>query len=164
MKKIHQIAYAERSCLFSAYDMVSCTKLLLLSSAALEVAAVHIFFLTNSQSSLSLSLRLPCMYLHVLLDIICKRKEPPPAPPPLLIYHWTIVDSIYPVLLALYQRYRLKMAAENNLGAQAASAVDGKIREFRTLQEELKTHAGDLGTLLAQRNENEMVKQVRMVM
>lgn len=56
------------------------------------------------------------------------------------------------------------MAAENNLGAQAASAVDGKIREFRTLQEELKTHAADLGTLLAQRNENEMVKQVRIVM
>ena len=51
------------------------------------------------------------------------------------------------------------MAAEN-LGAQAASAVDEKIREFRTLQEEVKKHAIDLGTLLAQRNENEMVKQV----
>ena len=48
----------------------------------------------------------------------------------------------------------------NNLGAQAASAVDEKIREFRTLQEEVNTLRGDLGTLMAQRNENEMVKQV----
>jgi len=47
-----------------------------------------------------------------------------------------------------------------NLGAQAASAVDEKIREFRTLQTELNTHQSDLGTLMAQRNENEMVKQV----
>lgn len=53
--------------------------------------------------------------------------------------------------------------ANNNIGAQAASAVDEKIREFRTLQEELTTLQNDLGTLMAQRNENEMVKQVCMV-
>ena len=50
--------------------------------------------------------------------------------------------------------------ASQNIGAQAASAVDEKIREFRTLQTELNTHRSDLGTLMAQRNENEMVKQV----
>ena len=50
-----------------------------------------------------------------------------------------------------------------NIGAQAASAVDEKIREFRTLQTELNTHQSDLGTLMAQRNENEMVKQVSML-
>ena len=50
--------------------------------------------------------------------------------------------------------------AQQNIGAQAASAVDEKIREFRKLQTELNTHQGDLGTLMAQRNENEMVKQV----
>ena len=49
-----------------------------------------------------------------------------------------------------------------NLGAQAASAVDEKIREFRNLQDELSTLRNDLGTLMAQRNENEMVKQVRV--
>lgn len=47
-----------------------------------------------------------------------------------------------------------------NLGLQAASMVDEKIREFRCLQEELNTHRSDLGTLMAQRNENELVKQV----
>ena len=47
-----------------------------------------------------------------------------------------------------------------NIGAQAASAVDEKISEFRTLQTELNTHRSDLGTLMAQRNENGMVKQV----
>ncbi|KAL7441304.1 hypothetical protein ACHAXH_008553 [Discostella pseudostelligera] len=47
----------------------------------------------------------------------------------------------------------------NNLGAQAASMVDDKIREFRTLQEELNEHRSNLGMLMAQRNENEMVKQ-----
>ncbi|KAL7536880.1 hypothetical protein ACHAXR_007447 [Thalassiosira sp. AJA248-18] len=46
-----------------------------------------------------------------------------------------------------------------NLGAQAASAVDEKIREFRNLQEEMTTLRSDMGTLMAQRNENEMVKQ-----
>ena len=50
-----------------------------------------------------------------------------------------------------------------NIGAQAASAVDEKIREFRTLQTELNTHQSDLGTLMAQRNENEMVKQVSLI-
>ena len=50
-----------------------------------------------------------------------------------------------------------------NIGAQAATAVDEKIREFRTLQTELNTHQSDLGTLMAQRNENEMVKQVSLV-
>jgi hypothetical protein len=48
----------------------------------------------------------------------------------------------------------------SNLGAQAASMVDDKIREFRTLQEELNEHRSNLGMLMAQRNENEMVKQV----
>ena len=48
-----------------------------------------------------------------------------------------------------------------NLGTQTASIVDDKIREFRTLQEELNDHHSNLGTLMAQRNENEMVKQVR---
>ena len=47
-----------------------------------------------------------------------------------------------------------------NIGAQAAAAVEAKIREFRTLQEEVQTMGSTLGTLLAQRNENEMVKQV----
>ena len=47
-----------------------------------------------------------------------------------------------------------------NIGAQAASAVDEKIREFRSLQTEINNHRSDLGTLMAQRNENEMVKQV----
>ena len=51
-----------------------------------------------------------------------------------------------------------------NIGAQAATAVDEKIREFRTLQTELNTYHSDLGTLMAQRNENEMVKQVSCLM
>ncbi|KAL3777060.1 hypothetical protein ACHAW5_006311 [Stephanodiscus triporus] len=46
-----------------------------------------------------------------------------------------------------------------NIGLQAAAIVDEKIREFRSLQEELNTHRSDLGTLMAQRNENELVKQ-----
>ncbi|KAL9178385.1 hypothetical protein ACHAXT_000032 [Thalassiosira profunda] len=49
--------------------------------------------------------------------------------------------------------------AEGNIGAQAASAVDEKVREFRELQEEINGLRSDLGTLMAQRNENEMVKQ-----
>ena len=48
-----------------------------------------------------------------------------------------------------------------NLGVQAAAIVDEKIREYRSLQEELNAHRFDLGTLTAQRNENELVKQVR---
>lgn len=40
--------------------------------------------------------------------------------------------------------------------------VDDKIREFRSLQEELNEHRSNLGMLMAQRNENEMVKQVRV--
>jgi hypothetical protein len=51
----------------------------------------------------------------------------------------------------------------DNLGVQAANMVDDKIREYRTLQEELNTHRSDMGTLMAQRNENELVKQVRLV-
>jgi len=51
----------------------------------------------------------------------------------------------------------------DNLGVQAANMVDEKIREYRTLQEELNTHRSDMGTLMAQRNENELVKQVRRV-
>lgn len=46
-----------------------------------------------------------------------------------------------------------------NIGSEAATAVDAKISTFRTLQEELQTHHSDLGTLMAQRNENEMVLQ-----
>lgn len=49
----------------------------------------------------------------------------------------------------------------DNLGVQAANMVDEKIREYRTLQEELNTHRSDMGTLMAQRNENDLVKQVR---
>mmetsp|Transcript_5318 Transcript_5318/g.10385 ORF Transcript_5318/g.10385 Transcript_5318/m.10385 type:complete len:150 (-) Transcript_5318:567-1016(-) len=49
--------------------------------------------------------------------------------------------------------------SNSNIGAEAATAVDQKIQEFRTLQEELTKHHTDLGTLMAQRNENEMVKQ-----
>ena len=52
---------------------------------------------------------------------------------------------------------------DDNLGVQAANMVDEKIREYRTLQEELNTHRSDMGTLMAQRNENELVKQVRRV-
>lgn len=48
----------------------------------------------------------------------------------------------------------------DNLGSQATSAVDEKILEIRALQEELNALRSDLGTLMAQRNENEMVKQV----
>ena len=48
----------------------------------------------------------------------------------------------------------------DNIGAQAASAVDETIREYRALQEVMNTLRSDLGTLMAQRNENEMVKQV----
>lgn len=51
--------------------------------------------------------------------------------------------------------------AEGNIGAQAASTVDEKVREFRELNEEINGLRSDLGTLMAQRNENEMVKQVR---
>eukprot|EP00579_Thalassiosira_antarctica_P008305 CAMPEP_0201882226 /NCGR_PEP_ID=MMETSP0902-20130614/13543_1 /ASSEMBLY_ACC=CAM_ASM_000551 /TAXON_ID=420261 /ORGANISM="Thalassiosira antarctica, Strain CCMP982" /LENGTH=141 /DNA_ID=CAMNT_0048410657 /DNA_START=181 /DNA_END=606 /DNA_ORIENTATION=- len=47
----------------------------------------------------------------------------------------------------------------DNIGAQAASAVDETIREYRALQEVMNTLRSDLGTLMAQRNENEMVKQ-----
>ncbi|EED87945.1 predicted protein [Thalassiosira pseudonana CCMP1335] len=46
-----------------------------------------------------------------------------------------------------------------NIGSEAATVVDAKISSFRTLQEELQTHHSDLGTLMAQRNENEMVLQ-----
>ncbi len=49
-----------------------------------------------------------------------------------------------------------------NIGLQAAAIVDEKIREYRSLQEELNGHRFDLGTLTAQRNENELVKQVRV--
>ena len=51
----------------------------------------------------------------------------------------------------------------NNLGAQAASIVDDTIREFRELQDDLNEHRSNLGMLLAQRNENEMVKQVNLI-
>ena len=44
-----------------------------------------------------------------------------------------------------------------NLGTQAAAEIDGRIASFRSLQEELGQHNVDLGTLMAQRNENELV-------
>ena len=50
---------------------------------------------------------------------------------------------------------------DGNLGSQAAAAVDEKIREFQNLQGESGELRSTLGTLMAQRNENEMVKQVR---
>jgi len=46
-----------------------------------------------------------------------------------------------------------------NIGANAAAAVDGEIAKFRDLQQTVQTHQSSLGTLMAQRNENEMVKQ-----
>lgn len=50
-------------------------------------------------------------------------------------------------------------APNSNIGADAAAAVDEKIQQFRALQEEIGQHHAALGTLMAQRNENEMVKQ-----
>mmetsp|Transcript_21690 Transcript_21690/g.51080 ORF Transcript_21690/g.51080 Transcript_21690/m.51080 type:complete len:146 (-) Transcript_21690:50-487(-) len=49
--------------------------------------------------------------------------------------------------------------ADGNIGQQAASAVDAKIQEFQALQEEIGKSNHKLGTLMAQRNENELVKQ-----
>lgn len=45
----------------------------------------------------------------------------------------------------------------SNLGTQAAAEIDSQIAAFRTLQEELGQHNANFGTLMAQRNENEMV-------
>ena len=45
----------------------------------------------------------------------------------------------------------------SNLGQAAAAEIDSQIAAFRTLQEELQQHNVNLGTLMAQRNENEMV-------
>ena len=45
----------------------------------------------------------------------------------------------------------------SNLGAQAAAEIDSQIAAFRSLQEELGQHNANYGTLMAQRNENEMV-------
>merc|ERR1711862_878538 len=47
----------------------------------------------------------------------------------------------------------------DNLGTRAATAVDGKIQDLRTLQEELATARSSLATLMTQRNENELLKQ-----
>ena len=48
-----------------------------------------------------------------------------------------------------------------NIGAQAATAVNEKLVERQKLEQELYEHHQDLGTLISQRNENEMVKEVR---
>jgi chaperonin cofactor prefoldin len=44
-----------------------------------------------------------------------------------------------------------------NLGTQAAAEIDTQISNFRSLQEELGQYNANFGTLMAQRNENEMV-------
>lgn len=48
-----------------------------------------------------------------------------------------------------------------NIGAQAADAVNEKLVERQKLEQELLGHHQDLGTLVSQRSENEMVKEVR---
>ena len=45
----------------------------------------------------------------------------------------------------------------SNIGQAAAAEIDSQIAAFRTLQEELQQDNVNLGTLMAQRNENEMV-------
>jgi hypothetical protein len=49
-----------------------------------------------------------------------------------------------------------------NLGLQATAVVDKKISEFQSLQKEMNFHRSNLGTLVAQRNENKLVKQVHV--
>ena len=51
----------------------------------------------------------------------------------------------------------------SNIGTQAADAVNEKLVERQKLEQELLGHHQDLGTLVSQRNENEMVKEVRKV-
>ena len=46
-------------------------------------------------------------------------------------------------------------------GPPPAFDADEKLREFRALQETLNALRSDLGTLMAQKNENDLVKQVR---
>ena len=48
-----------------------------------------------------------------------------------------------------------------NIGAQAADAVNEKLVERQKLEQEMLAHQQDLQTLISQRNENEMVKEVR---
>lgn len=48
-----------------------------------------------------------------------------------------------------------------NIGAQAADAVNEKLVERQKLEQEMYAHHQDLQTLISQRNENEMVKEVR---
>ena len=48
-----------------------------------------------------------------------------------------------------------------NIGAQAADAVNEKLVERQKLEQDMLAHHQDLGTLISQRNENEMVKEVR---
>ena len=48
-----------------------------------------------------------------------------------------------------------------NIGAQAADAVNEKLVERQKLEQEMLAHHQDLQTLISQRNENEMVKEVR---
>jgi hypothetical protein len=54
------------------------------------------------------------------------------------------------------QRHSLKTIMAN-LGTQAAAEIDTQIANFRSLQEELGQYNANFGTLMAQRNENEMV-------
>ena len=49
--------------------------------------------------------------------------------------------------------------SNENPGAAMAAAVEAEIAIFRELQEEITKMRGDIQTLLAQQNENEMVKQ-----
>ena len=48
-----------------------------------------------------------------------------------------------------------------NIGVQAADAVNEKLVERQKLEQEMYAHHQDLQTLISQRNENEMVKEVR---
>ena len=58
-----------------------------------------------------------------------------------------------------YQYNTTKMAT--NIGAQAADAVNEKLVERQKLEQEMLALHQDLQTLISQRNENEMVKEVR---
>mmetsp|Transcript_32930 Transcript_32930/g.75833 ORF Transcript_32930/g.75833 Transcript_32930/m.75833 type:complete len:152 (+) Transcript_32930:74-529(+) len=56
------------------------------------------------------------------------------------------------------QQHQQQLATANP-GAHMAAAVDAEIARFRELQGEIGKLRGDQQTLLAQRNENEMVQQ-----
>lgn len=61
----------------------------------------------------------------------------------------------------LHHHPKQKQKMTTNFGTQAAEAVNEKLVERQKLEKELLSHHQDLGTLTAQRNENEMVKGVR---